>query len=182
MPSSTRDALGEARHYAKLIKHTAQQCTPGPMRERLMQTIRPVDEWLVNLQRLEQSLQKLYAQRNLSRELRKVDFEINQLKREMLGADEGEFGSLRKLVKSKEYHRSTLRELQAFQTQAELKIRRIASDLGATHAEMLLITARGDFSESRFRRLDENLQDNLSSLRDMISVMDEINYTRSVAG
>jgi hypothetical protein len=79
-------------------------------------------------------------------------------------------------MKSKKKHYAAIEELQSFQTQAELKIRKIASDLGATHAEILLVATRGDFSESRFNRLDENLQENMAGLRDIMSAMDEMGY------
>lgn len=182
MPGTTRDALRDAKNYAKLIKATASQCPPGLMRDRLHRTVQPVDQWLENLKRLEQSLSKVYAQRNLSRELRKTNFEIEQLRRQLLTATSAsEVTSLRALMKSKKAHCSALEELQSFQNQAELKIRKIASDLGATHAEILLVTTRGDFSESRFQRLDENLQDNLAGLRDIMSVMDDMRYMSGAA-
>lgn len=182
MPGATRDALRDAKKYAKLIKSTASQCPPGLMRDRLTRTVKPVDEWLVNLKRLELSLSKLYAQRNLSREVRRTDFEIEQLKRQLLTATTAaEVASLRELMKSKKSHVTALGELQSFQNQAELKIRKIASDLGATHAEILLLTTRGDFSENRFQRLDENLQDNLAGLRDIMAAMDDMRYMSGAA-
>jgi len=180
VPGTTKKALRDARYYAKMIKSTAQNTPPGPMRDRLDRTVQPVDEWLVNLERLEQSLGKVYAQRNLTRELRQARFEIEQLRRDISVASAGEVASLRALMKSKRNYRDALEELQGFQNKAELKIRKIASDLGATHAEMLLITTRGDFSENRFQRLDENLQDNLSGLRDIMAAMDEMGHTREV--
>jgi hypothetical protein len=76
---------------------------------------------------------------------------------------------------------AVLQELKTFQTQAELKIHKIASDLGTTHAEMLLIVARGDFNENRLHRLDENLQEHVSSMRDMLEAMDEMNYSRATS-
>ena len=85
------------------------------------------------------------------------------------------------MKKSKEQHLAALQELHHFQMQAELKIRKIASDLGATHAEMLLIVAKGDFNDNRFHRLDENLQEHVSSMRDMLAAMEEMGYGR-VAG
>ena len=90
--------------------------------------------------------------------------------------------SLRALMKSKRSHLNALEELQRFQQQAELKIRKIASDLGAAHAEMLLLATRGDFSENRFQRLDENMQENMSNLRDMLAAMDEMPYISRAAG
>jgi hypothetical protein len=42
---------------------------------------------------------------------------------------------------------------------------------------MLLLTAKGNFSDNRFRRLDENLQDNLSNLKDILAAMDDIKYS-----
>jgi predicted RNase H-like nuclease (RuvC/YqgF family) len=182
MPNYTREALRDAKKYAKLIKTTARECPAGPMRDRLNRTVEPVDDWLLNLKRLEQSLGKLYVQRNLDRELRKANFEIEQLRRQLLQATSAtEVSSLRALMKSKKMHVSSLTELQAFQNHAELKIRKIASDLGATHAEMLLVTTRGDFSESRFQRLDENLQDNMAGLRDILSAMDDMRYMSGAA-
>lgn len=174
---STKVALRDARHYARLIKNTVQQCDPGPVRTRLERTVQPVDDWLRNLMQLEQSLGKLYAQRNLAREMQRANFEMDQLRRQVLTANSvREVESLRALMKSKKKHYAALEELQSFQTQAELKIRKIASDLGATHAEILLVATRGDFSESRFNRLDENLQENMAGLRDILSAMDDMGY------
>ena len=181
MPMTVKQSLRDSRRYARLIKQTVHQYPAGPMRDRLSLTIKPVDEWLFNLDRLEKALSKLYAQRNLGRELRRVDFEIDQLRRQLLTASTVQTKSLRALIKSKKNHRERLQELQAFQNQAELKIHKIASDLGTAHAEMLLVTAKGDFNDNRFRRLDENLQENLSGLRDILSAMDDMGYTSSAA-
>ena len=181
LPRSITKSLKESRYYGQLIMRTVQQYPPGPIRDRLHQTLKPVDDWLANLNRLEQGLAKIYRQRNLKREVRQTDFEIDVLRRELLTASPAEATSLRELMASKKTHLAALKELEAFQTQAELKIRKISSDLGATHAEMLLIVARGDFNHNRFHRLDENLQEHLGSLRDMLAAMDELGYTRAVS-
>jgi hypothetical protein len=142
-------------------------------------TLKPVNEWLANLIKLEQGLSKLYRQRNLARDLRQTTFEMDELRRRLLTAVDKEVAFLQQLMQSKKQHQAALKELQLFQTQAELKVRKIASDLATTHAEMLLLIARGDFNENRFHRLDENLQDHLSSLRDMLAAMDELGYSRA---
>jgi hypothetical protein len=46
---------------------------------------------------------------------------------------------------------------------------------------MLLIVAKGDFNENRMRRLDENLQEHLASMRDMLAAMDEMGYRRAAS-
>lgn len=81
-------------------------------------------------------------------------------------------------MSSKQKHKEALRQLQLFQTQAERRIQKIASDLGATHAEMLLISARGKFNDGRLQRLDEDLREQVTGLRDMLSAMDEMGYSR----
>ncbi|MEW5958871.1 MAG: hypothetical protein AB1801_14155 [Chloroflexota bacterium] len=177
LPISIARSLRESRYYGKLIIQTVQGYPPGPIRDRLNLTIQPVDKWLANLTRLEQGLAKLYSQRNLFRELRQTGNEIEYLRRQLLTARGQEAAGLQALKQSKEQHLAALQELQVFQTGAELKIRKIASDLGATHAEMLLIIARGDFNENRLRRLDANLQEHLSGMRDIITAMDEMGYS-----
>lgn len=177
LPKAVRRSLDEAQQYAALIKRTAQQHPAGPVQDRLNLTTKPVDEWLVNLAKLERSLVKLYMQQNLPRELRRVNKEIEELHRQLLMADPEETRILNSLIGSKKKHLGALKALQAFQTQAELKIRKISTDLGATHAEMLLLTTKGNFNDNRFRRLDENLQDNLSNLKDILAAMDEIKYS-----
>ena len=179
-PITVKRSLREAKRYAQLIRKTAQQHPAGPMQDRLAQIIKPVDEWLANLDRLETSLKKLYGQRNLTREIRQFSFEIEKLHRQLLNANEENLASLRSLLESKRKHQRALQQLESFQNQAELRIQKIASDLGATHAEMLLVTAKGDFRDNRLQRLDENLQDQVTSLRDMISAMDEMGYSRAV--
>jgi len=180
LPNSVKRSLREARHYAVLIKRTAQEYPPGPMRDRLHRTTKPVDEWLVNLNRLERSLVKLYSQRNIARELRRATAELEQLRRELLVAGKEETASLKALLESKRTHQAVLKELHAFQNQAEFKIYKIASDLGTAHTEMLLVTTKGNFNDNRIQRLDESLQDNLSGLRDILSAMDEMGYSGAV--
>lgn len=179
LPRSVSKSVAESRYYGRLIMQLAQQYPPGPMRDRLNLTLKPVNEWLANLVKLEQGLSKLYRQRNLARDLRQATFEIDELRRRLSTAVDKEAASLQQLMQSKKQHQAALKELQLFQTQAELKIRKITSDLATTHAEMLLLIARGDFNENRFHRLDENLQDHLSSLRDMLAAMDELGYSRA---
>lgn len=181
LPRSVTRSLNESRYYANMIVKMAQQYPPGPMKDRLNLTLKPVDHWLSSLTRLEEGLTRLYSQRNLSRELRQTGFEIEDLRRQILSARAEELSYLRELRKSKEQHLAALQELQRFQTQAELKIRKIASDLGVTHAEMLLIVARGDFNENRMRRLDENLQEHLASMRDILAAMDDVGYSRAAS-
>jgi hypothetical protein len=181
LPSSISRSLLDAKEYARLIKRTAQQQPAGPMRDRLDRLTKPVDDWLVNLNRLEQALLKLYGHRNLDRELRRVTLEIDQLHRQSLKTKGEETASLQALLKSKKKHYAVLEELQSFRSQTELRIRKIASDLGATQAEMLLVTARGNFNDNRFQRLDESLQDNLNGLRDIMAAMDEMGYSSAAS-
>ncbi|MBN1994704.1 MAG: hypothetical protein JW953_18535 [Anaerolineae bacterium] len=181
LPRSVGRSLKESRAYGRAIMQVAQQYPPGPMRDRLNLTIRPVDDWLASLNKLEQALEKLYNQRNLTRELHQTKFDIEVLRRQLLTASPGETPHLRRLLESKKQHLAVLKELRAFQTQAELKIHKIASDLGTTHAEMLLIVARGDFNENRLHRLDENLQEHLSGMRDMMAAMDEMGYSNAAS-
>ncbi|MCB0210112.1 MAG: hypothetical protein KDJ52_12320 [Anaerolineae bacterium] len=180
-PIAVKRSLREARHYANLIKRTVQQHPSGPMQDRLTLIVKPVDEWLANLARLELALKKLYGQRNLTREIRQFQFEIEKLHRQLLNATAEDITSIKALLTSKRKHQKALQELQSFQTQAELRIQKIATDLGATHAEMLLVTARGNFKDNRLQRLDENLQDQVTSLKDMVSVMDEMGYGRATS-
>jgi hypothetical protein len=179
LPHSIARSVEESRYYGRLIMQTAQQYPPGPMQDRLNLTIKPVEEWLARLAKLEASLAKLYSQRNLTRELRHANDEIEALHRQSLMSPDQEGVYLRALIESKKQHLAALKELQTFQAQAELKIRKIASDLATTHAEMLLLTAKGDFNDNRIHRLDENLQEHLVSLRDMLAAMDELGYSSS---
>jgi hypothetical protein len=182
LPRSIARSVAESRHYGRMIMRVAQQYPPGPLRDRLNLTLRPVNEWLNNLTRLEQGLSKLYSQRNLAREVNQTTLEINDLRRRSLMAlTDREIQMLRELMDSKKQHLATLKELQLFQNQAELKIRKIASDLGRTHAEMLLIVAKGDFNDNRINRLDQNLQDHLASMRDMLAAMDDMGYSQAAA-
>ncbi|MBI1881268.1 MAG: hypothetical protein HYR94_24065 [Chloroflexi bacterium] len=181
LPRSIARSIAESRQYGRRIMQVAQQYPPGPVRDHLNLTLRPVGRWLESLTRLEQGLGKLYSQRNLDRELRQMAFEIDDLRRRSLTAGDPEAKYLRELMQSKKQYQAALKELKTFQTQAELKIHKIASDLATTHAEMLLIVAKGDFNNNRFQRLDENLQDHLAGLRDMLAAMDELGYNSAAS-
>jgi SMC interacting uncharacterized protein involved in chromosome segregation len=179
LPHAVNTSLKRSRYYGHAIIQTAEEYPPGPMRDRLNRTLQPVSQWLANLDRLEQGLIKVYSQRNMVRELRQTKAELDRLRRQLSTATGQEAAYLHQLKDSKEHYLATLQELRQFQTQAELKIHKIASDLGATHAEVLLLIAKGDFNENRFQRLDENLQENVASMRDILSAMDDMGYSRA---
>lgn len=181
LPTSVRRSVAESRRYGRLIMKLAQHYPPGPMQDRLNLTLGPVNRWLENLNRLEQGLAKLYSQRNLVRELRRIRYEIEDLGRRSYVAGDREAAALAELIDSKKQHLAALKELHLFQTQAELKIGKIANDLGMTHAEMLLLASKGDFNHNRLQRLDENLQEHLAGLRDMLAAMDELGYSSAAA-
>lgn len=181
LPSSVRRSVAESRRYGRLIMKIAQQYPPGPMQDRLKRTVKPVNQWLENLNRLEQGLAKLYSQRNLTHEMRQMTLEIEELHRRWLVATDKEAAALHELMESKKQHLVSLKELRLFQTQAELKIRKIANDLGMTHAEMLLLVSKGDFNDNRIQRLDKSLQEHMDSLRDMLVAMDELGYSSAAA-
>jgi hypothetical protein len=181
LPGSMAQSLQDARDYARRIKRMAQQHPPGPMQDRLNRMTYPVDEWLTNLNRLEQALSRLYKHRDIKRELRRVTLEIEQIQRQLLICRDPEAASLRALMQSKKKHYAVLEELQSFRNQTELRIRKIASDLGAAYSEMTLVSAKGDFNDNRFQRLDDDLQDNLNSLRDILAAMDEMGYSSATA-
>ncbi|MDM8518614.1 hypothetical protein QUF64_01100 [Anaerolineales bacterium HSG6] len=182
LPRSVSKPLRQARQYGQLITKTAEECPPGPVQSHLRSlTVKHVDESLESLGQLEEALIKLYSHRNIKRELSKTYNEIEQVSRELMAAKDTQAKLLRRLLKSKREYLVTLEEMQDFQEHAELEIRKIASDLTRAHAEMLLVITKGDFSSSRLNRLDENIQEHLSSLRDIIHVMDELGYSRMAA-
>ncbi|MEM7035250.1 MAG: hypothetical protein AAF629_37265, partial [Chloroflexota bacterium] len=181
LPRTITQPLHEARYNGRRIIQAVQQCSPGPMKDRLKLTTQPVNEWLTNLSKLEEGLLRIYGKHNLGREKRRLTTEIESIRRRILTAGTREAASLRALLASKKQHEAALDELEAFQIQAELKIGRIASDLAATHAEILLITAKGNFNENRFQRLDESLQEQVSSIRDMLGAMEEFGYSNSAS-
>lgn len=180
LPRSVAKPLLEARRYARLIDQTVKECPPGPVQEHLNNlTINHVHESLYSLTQFEQALTKLYQNhRDLKREANRTQLEIQQLRRELLNASEWESTTLRKLLQSKKDYLAVMEELTSFQTQAEMEIRKIASDLATTQAEMLLVITKGDFNKTRLHRMDENLREHLTSLRDMVSVMDELGYSQ----
>jgi len=178
LPRSVSQSLQDARRYGYLMRKTVQQHPAGLIRDRLTHTLTPVDEWLNNLSRLEAGLRNLYGGHDLAHDLHRVTRELQNLqKRQSLAVSQREADGLRVLIQSMDQHLASLKELQDFQAQAELRVQRIASDLGATHADMLLIGAKGDFNDSRLRRLDESLQDRLANLKDMLDVMDEMGFS-----
>jgi hypothetical protein len=180
MPGSITKATKECRYYGRMIMQTAEQYPPGPMRDRFNRTIKSVKQQLENLDRLEQGLLRIYSQCNPQREVRRANMRIDELRRQMLATEEQ--AHFQMLIASTEQHIAELQALQRFQEEAELKIRKMATDLAATHARILLLIAKGDLNGNRIRRLDENLQENLAGMRDMLSAMDELGYSRISSG
>ncbi len=174
LPRPVRNSLKEARYYGHLISKSSKY-SPKEQLSFLDSTIQSVRLLLANLDKLEQSLERLYMERNIKQEIQETITEMQDLQKQLEEAEGRNAQMLDSILKSKEKHLNILNELQSFCDTSVLTIRQSASLLNSTHAEITLLTSKGALSHRHFHRLNQELKDNSESLTDLLEVMEEMN-------
>ncbi|NDJ77962.1 MAG: hypothetical protein GYB65_17060 [Chloroflexi bacterium] len=168
-----RERLKRALEYRRLIGEAAAKQS-GAMRTSLETTASEINAWIEQIHKLAVRMDSFEENEIINRDRRMVPQDLKNLQRRLeYESDPGVLGEIKEAIQTKEEQLSNLRTLENNIKRADIQLDHTLSALGTVYAQMQLIDAR-DVDGARAKRLQENIRDEVLSLEDTISAIDEV--------
>jgi hypothetical protein len=169
-----RERMERALEYRERIEGVVRLTREGVLKEHLNETAREITDWLAQIFRLSKRLDAYEADEVIRRDIRSVPSSIKNLKERLEEEDDEEVRKqLRQTIAGKEAQLESLRRLQNTMEMAEYQLESTLTALGMVYSQLLLLGAK-DVKGARARRLREEIAEQIASLQDLLSAMDEV--------
>jgi hypothetical protein len=168
-----RERLKRALEYHRLIGDTAAQHS-GAMRRSLEATSSEINAWIEQIYALAKRMDSFEENEVINRDRRMVPQDLKNLRRR-LETEEAESvrTELEEAIQTKETQLANLRNLENNVKRADIQLDHTLSALGTVYAQMQLIDAK-DMDSARTQRLQDEIRDEVMTLQDTISAIDEV--------
>lgn len=173
-----RAQVEKAVEYRQGIERQIAKTRAGVLRDRLLTIAGRVDDWMAQIVGLAQRLDRLSSDSLIQRDARVTPDEIAQYRRRLAQAqDEQMRQQLQNVLTSKETQLANLNELARCMESGVLQLDNTVSDLGTLYSQFVLLEAH-DVESGRVQRLSQDIDDEIASLADVVSTLDEL-YKKS---
>ncbi|MBN1680087.1 MAG: hypothetical protein JW966_07330 [Anaerolineae bacterium] len=176
-----RERLQKALEYRRLISEMARQHS-GAMRESIAQTAVEISDWIEQIYLLARRMDSFDENQIISRDRRMVPQDLQNLRRRLeIEQAPSVRTELEEAIQTKEAQLSNLRSLENNIKRADIQLDHTLSALGTVYAQLQLIDTK-DLDSARTQRLQEDIRDEVMSLEDTISAIDEVQTHTFVSG
>jgi hypothetical protein len=168
-----RERLKRALEYRRLIGEAASRHTGG-MRRGLENTAIDINDWLEQIYKLARRMDEFEANDIITRDRRMVPQDLENLRRRLkIEEDESVRTELEEAIQTKETQLANLRTLENNVKRADIQLDHTLSALGTVYAQVQLIDSK-DVDSARAQRLQQDIRDEVMSLEDTLSAIDEV--------
>jgi len=175
----SRQRLQSALEYRRNMLTLAKR-HDGAMRASMMQTVSDINDWIGHMYDLALHIDAFDDNDLVERDRRRVPDQIrNTEKRLELEKDPRVRGDLEQQLKQLQQQRDNLDATVSSVRRAEIQLESTLSSLGTIYAQMSLLGTK-EVDSARAQRLRLEIQDEVASLQDTISAMDEVQSQRLV--
>lgn len=172
--TSLRANVTQATAYRERIDKAVARFTDSAMQNRMQDVANQVEEWVRNIYTLASRLDAYHNDSIIKSDLATVPDSIKKLKYRMNNeTDDGIRQELSNTIERRQAQYNSLLKLDTTMDRAELQLENTLTALGTVYSQMLLIDAR-DVDSSKTQRLRENILDQVHSLQDVLTSMDEV--------
>ncbi len=174
-----RERLKRALEYRRLIGEAARR-RDAAMRVSLQQTADEVTDWIEQIYHLARRMDAFEENAIINRDRRMAPQELMNMRRRLQHEkDPAVRAELEEAIQTKEAQLANLRNLENSIKRADIQLDHTLSALGTVYTQVQLIDSR-DLDSARAKRLQQEIKDEVQSLQDMISAIDEVqSYTAS---
>ena len=171
---SLREAVERALEYRIRIEQLVRNTPAGVLRERLEATTRGVQDWIGNIYRIAQRLDRYHSDEVIQRDLETVSTAIRELEVRLAQEDDPAVrAQLQEALRGREIQRQTLETLQNTMERAEAQLEATLSALATVYAQLQLIRVKRA-EGSQAERVAESIRDEVAALQDLMAAMDEV--------
>ncbi len=175
-----RQKLDQALDYYSRIQQVIDSQDAGIVRDRLGSTVSQINDWLVNMFRIARRLDIYRQDKVIQRDRQTVPRDVaNYQERLRRENDASVAEQLRAALAARETQEAALERLDNVMERAELQLEQSLAALGTIYPQIQLIGAR-DVNSSRTQRLQADIADQVHTLDDLISSINEV-YNVDVA-
>lgn len=168
-----RERLKRALEYRRLIGETAAK-HGGAMRRHLEATGSEINDWIAQIYELAKHIDTFEENEIINRDRRMVPHDLKNLQRRLEKEDAaGVRAELEEAIQTKETQLANLRELENKIKRADIQLDHTLSALGTVYTQMQLIDSK-DVDSARTQRLQDEIRDQVLTLQDTISAIDEV--------
>lgn len=180
--ASARERLKRALEYRRLILEAGARHS-GAMRHNIESTASEVTTWIEQIYMLARRMDSFEEDEIIKRDRRMVPFDLDNLRRRLKAEESPAVrAELEEAVQTKETQLANLRNLENSIKRADIQLDHTLSALGTIYAQVQLIDAK-EVDSARAQRLQADIHDEVQSLQDTISAIDEVqNYQGYAAG
>ena len=169
--------VAQAIAYRERIDKAVERFSDSGMQTRMQDVANQVEEWVRRIYSLATRLDKFRNDSIISDDLKSVPESIRKLQQRMNGEDDPAIKTeMADTIARRETQFDSLKKPQQTMDRAELQLENTLTSLGTIYSQMLLIDAK-DVDSTKTQRLRENILDQVNSLNDVLSSMDEIYAT-----
>jgi hypothetical protein len=177
-----RDRLKRALEYRRQIGEAVLHQTSPVRRQSVEQTLIEINDWIEQIYGLARRMDSFEENDIINRDRRMVPQDLESLRRRLeREQDTGVRTELEEAIQTKETQLANLRSLENNVKRADIQLDHTLSALGTVYAQMQLIDAK-DVGSARTQRLHEEIRDEVSSLQDTISAIDEVQSYQGYSG
>ncbi len=170
---SARQQLQKALEYKSLIDKFADSQS-GALKASLQQTASEINDWIARIYRLAKNIDTFEANSVINRDRQNAPTELANLKRRLtVETDPGVKAELTEAVQIRQRLMDNLQSIANTAKRAEIQMDNTLAQLGTVYAQMQLINAK-DLDSGRAQRLRDDIREEIASLSDTISAMDDV--------
>jgi hypothetical protein len=170
-----RERLKRALEYRRLIGEAANR-HGGAMRTSINATASEINDWIEQIYRLAKRMDGFEENEVITRDRRMVPQDLKNLRRRLENEDAPSVrAELEEAIQTKETQLANLRSLENNVKRADIQLDHTLSALGTVYAQVQLIDSK-DLDSARAQRLQDDIRDEVLSLQDTISAIDDVQH------
>lgn len=171
---SLRMNVAQAIAYRERIDKAVARFADSAMQGRMQDAANQVEEWVRRIYTLASRLDSYHNDSIIKNDLAAVPDSIKKLRQRFANeADESIRRELNDTIERRQAQYNSLMKLDTTMDRAELQLENTLTALGTVYSQMLLVDAR-DVDSTKAQRLRDNIAEQVNSLQDVITSMDEV--------
>lgn len=169
-----RDKLIKAFDYRAQIAAAIAGKRRGVLRDHLEQTAREIDDWIGGLWEVARRVDTFEGNRTIQQDLQAVPVAIRNYETRLKTESNAEVRQqLEDTLASRRAQWATLQNLQSTIERGKLQVDQTISSMGTIYSQVLLMDAK-DIDSGKYQRLQDDIAEEVKSLRDVVDAMDEV--------
>ena len=172
--SNLKVRIAQAMAYRERIDKSTDKFPDRASRGRVEDVANQIEEWVRRIYTLAMRLDTYKKDSIIRTDLQTVPDAIRDLRKRLAAeTDPDVHQEIQDTLSRRQTQLNNLQKLDNTMDRADLQLENTLTALGTVYSQVLLIDA-GDVSSSKTQRLRENIMEQVSSLQDVITSMDEV--------